>query len=338
MNKIIFVLMLGIVATGLHAQDYTLFRGDNKKVGLKDQNQKIIVQAKYDYVSPRFSEGYTYVKSGGKMGFVNKEGKEITLLKYDNVSDFLNGFASVNIGARQDSAADISVSGKWGFINTAGIEITPLKYDNVTDFANGFAGVNIGAKWDDDEEELAGGKWGVINTMGKELTPLKYDNISDFFVHGFAVVYVGKKRGLINAAGKELTSIRYDHIEPKGTDKKIAVVNIGGKYDEDFGNLAYNPYVGGKQGFINCKTGEEIVPVQYAVVADFSEGLAPVNLGAVYTADNGYIGGKWGYVDANGKTIIPLAYDEAGYFHNGKATVKQNGRTFSIDKTGKEIK
>lgn len=338
MNKIIFVLLLGIVmVTGLYAQDYTIFRGDNMKVGLKDKNQKIIVQAKYDYVSPKFSEGYTYVKSGGKMGFVNKEGKQITLLKYDNVSDFSNGFAIVNIGAKFDSAADISVSGKWGFINITGIEITPLKYDNVTDFANGFAGVNIGAKWDDEKEELAGGKWGVINTMGKELTPLKYDNMIDYFFDGFAIVYVGEKCGLINAAGKELTSFRYDNIKPTGTEEKIAVVNIGGKYDKVFGSIAYNPYVGGKQGFINCTTGKEIVPVQYANVGDFSEGLASVNLGAVYT-DKGYAGGKWGYVDANGKTIIPIAYDEAGYFLNGKATVKQNGRKFSIDKTGKEIK
>ena len=102
--------------------------------------------------------------------------------------------------------------------------------------------------------------------------------------------------------------------------------------------MAVNPYVGGTQGFINFKTGKEITPIQYAIVSDFNEGFAMVNIGAVYSNESGYRGGKYGYIDTTGKTVIPLKYDNADYFFGGKAKVSEGGREFYIDKTGKELK
>jgi hypothetical protein len=51
------------------------------------------------------------------------------------------------------------------------------------------------------------------------------------------------------------------------------------------------------------------------------------------------LNGKIGFVNSLGEEIIPLIYDDAGYnFHDGKARVTLNGRTFYIDKNGNEIK
>jgi hypothetical protein len=57
----------------------------------------------------------------------------------------------------------------------------------------------------------------------------------------------------------------------------------------------------------------------------FSEGLARVELN-----------GKWGYIDKEGKEVIPIKYDWARSFSEGLACVKLNGKWGYIDKEGKE--
>ena len=53
---------------------------------------------------------------------------------------------------------------------------------------------------------------------------------------------------------------------------------------------------------------------QYDYVYVFSEGLAPVSKG-----------GKWGFVDKEGRLVIPLEYDDVGYFDEGLVGVKNQG-------------
>ena len=47
--------------------------------------------------------------------------------------------------------------------------------------------------------------------------------------------------------------------------------------------------------------------------------------------------GKWGYIDAAGKIIIPTRYDGAGAFREGLARVTLNGKTVFIDTSGRTI-
>jgi len=46
--------------------------------------------------------------------------------------------------------------------------------------------------------------------------------------------------------------------------------------------------------------------------------------------------GKWGLIDTTGNEIAPVIYDWINpVITNDKIQVKQNGKTFSIDKKGK---
>ena len=47
--------------------------------------------------------------------------------------------------------------------------------------------------------------------------------------------------------------------------------------------------------------------------------------------------GKWGYVDKEGKEIVPLVYEDAEDYKDGKARVKTNGEYFYIDYNGNRI-
>ncbi len=60
----------------------------------------------------------------------------------------------------------------------------------------------------------------------------------------------------------------------------------------------------------------------FQVVRDFKEGKA-----AVYKE-------KWGFVDTNGKILIPLRFDEAADFDQGKARVKDGAHYFYINESG----
>lgn len=49
------------------------------------------------------------------------------------------------------------------------------------------------------------------------------------------------------------------------------------------------------------------------------------------------LNGKWGYLDRTGDVVIPMIYDDAGNFKNGKAEVQLNADRFCIDVKGKRI-
>jgi len=56
---------------------------------------------------------------------------------------------------------------------------------------------------------------------------------------------------------------------------------------------------------------------------DFAEGLQAVKKD-----------GLWGYIDADGNTVIPFMYEAAGNFDHGLAIVQKDGQLMYIDHTG----
>lgn len=64
----------------------------------------------------------------------------------------------------------------------------------------------------------------------------------------------------------------------------------------------------------------------YDFVGEFSEGLARVRRG-----------NKWGYINEEGKEIIPLIYDYAHDFHNGTTSVKFGNENPRINRQNKIV-
>lgn len=48
-------------------------------------------------------------------------------------------------------------------------------------------------------------------------------------------------------------------------------------------------------------------------------------------------GDKWGFINENGEPVIPMEYDEAGYFKEGLACVGKGDKYGFIDKQGKVV-
>lgn len=73
------------------------------------------------------------------------------------------------------------------------------------------------------------------------------------------------------------------------------------------------------------------------MVGNFSESLAAVAVGGTKDSTGRFQGGKWGYIDRFGKTVIAPQYDRAGEFQQGVARVRLGDATSYIDRTGKHI-
>lgn len=118
------------------------------------------------------------------------------------------------------------------------------------------------------------------------------------------------------------------------------------EFSEGLAGVVNNDY---KVGYID-KTGKVIIPFKYepAIVGEggegvevspFKQGLASVAIlkKSAYGGEDSY----WGFIDKNGKTIIPFKYNAAGNFGSGMAPVavmndSDSGYVWEyIDKTGK---
>lgn len=117
----------------------------SKKFGFKD-----VARPSYWRIAPKytavdlFAEGFAavniggketeYGPSGGKWGFVDVDGNEITHIEYESVTNFSEGIALVRIG------------GKYGYIDKKGVLITPIQYTSARSFDGGMAWVTLGTE------------------------------------------------------------------------------------------------------------------------------------------------------------------------------------------------
>ncbi|MDR1706316.1 MAG: WG repeat-containing protein, partial [Clostridiales bacterium] len=101
-----------------------------------------------------FREGLAPVIKDDKWGFIDKTGKVVVPLEYDQVYSFSEGLAPV------------IKDGKYGFIDKTGKVVVPLEYDDVYNISEGLATV------------MKDDKWGFIDKTGKVVVPLEYDYFS----------------------------------------------------------------------------------------------------------------------------------------------------------------
>lgn len=159
------------------------------------------------------------------------------------------------------------------------------------------------------------GKWGVIDKKGKVVARFKYDAVHNF-VDGVAVVGMGRdadmKFGFINDKGDEITPITYDFAVAVGDGYgRVMMKGPSGNVWDD-----------GRTGLVG--KGGEITPPSYEAIHGFADGM--------FKAQKG---GKYGYLDANGKEATGFVYEAAEDFSDGLGLVRLNGKYGFVDRTGK---
>lgn len=273
-----------------------------RKVGFVDKNGKDVIDARFDAARP-FNQGVAAVRVKGKWGYIDHAGAFVIAPEFDAVG-VLDYPGDDPMDFSEDLAA-VRSDGMVGFIGKTGKFVVPPKFSSAWEFKDGLAAA----------QDRFSGKWGFIDKSGKwSIKPTFADARS--FSEGLAPVSTtaaaGKPGwGFIDRSGKFVVEPQYSlalgHHEGLALVLKLVNGVYQGKYIDKKGVAAFND--------VNCHGGKYFV-----------EGLAPINL-------KDY---KVGFIDRAGKTLIDAKFQEARPFNDGFAVVRIDDINWGlIDKTGK---
>ncbi len=188
------------------------------------------------------------------------------------------------------------------------------KYDRITQFDDGLARVSKNARY------------GYVDTEGQLVVPLIYDDAARFH-NGYAAVGKGeaenRKWALIARSGREITPFAWDRLGHVNDGIAVAWTREGTA-----------------RSYVLVDTLGHVMPLEYAVCNDFSNGYAAVGVGELTVEkviqpgmsrvpDKLTFTGKYGYITPDGKLAIPVQFDEAGKFgDDGFAPVGMRGKYY----------
>lgn len=182
-----------------------------------------------------------------------------------------------------------------------------------------------------------GGRWGFANSAGQFVIQPKYFAAAPFS-DGLALVVTGKPWKPFGNEYGEFRLAQVTYINRSGQEvRKPLSVRRARSFAEGRALVVPDSALrikGGcaKGGYLGLN-GDWAISPQFDGLTDFSEGLAAVNLGAKCG-----IGGKWGYINKDGATVIPVRFLSAGMFHDGQACVSEKIREEVINRTGNVIR
>lgn len=269
-------------------------KGEIIKTEIKGYRPKTVDWGPADMVCRGFSSGFIVVKKNRIFGCLDTAGHIAIPFKYDNISDFNNGYGTaiadknfyvLNKNGREtlidikgiidvkhfseNFAPYTNIDDLDGFIDTNGRAVIPAQFFGVGYFSDGLA-------WARNSKGLIG----YINKNGNWVIEPKYDGATDFeTVSGLAKVKDKGKWLYIDKNGDthvfDISEPLYDFSEgfAKGEKKNLF-------------------------GFFNNK-GEWVIQPQFKAVRDFKNGFAAVK-----------IKGKWGIIDKSGNWVINPTFDD----------------------------
>lgn len=267
-------------------------------------------------------QGKIFLESGGKIPevefefshetfaiLIQKEEGDYTTPEYKLIRDVIEDEFVVN---KSDliELIPFNKDGKWGFVDVHKNIIIDCKYDDVKQFSNGRAFVRLEKKE------------GYINKAGQEVVKLTYAQVKPFN-EGLACV------GLANYSGY----IKWGFVDTKGNEIIPCIYNEAHSFSDGLALVESGQCLRRHYSFIN-KYGIPVLKLGESYTYPFSEGLA-----GVMADPRTYPAERFGFINKNGKIIIPLlSYDEVNPFSNGLALVKDRNRFYGyINKDGCEI-
>ena len=258
----------------------------------------------------------------GKWGFIDGNGRVRIEPTWDDVYPFDElGRACVNVRKKKGGGGnpftgvvDPFAAGVYGAIDRNGKVRVPLIYEDRIRFT------------DVDGEPLAwarkDGKIGRINGEGEQLTPFEWDDIHPFcgWDDRHQTMIKGDLQGLVDLHGTVVLQAEWLNLGYLGEGKVAAIKNEEGWWIADAeGNILIDK------------------ALDYYSIHPFGEdGLAMVN-SKEDSQDETSERVKYGWINARGKVVIPVEWEDGGTFSEGVAPAKRDGKWGYIDERGTEV-
>lgn len=242
--------------------------------------------------------------------FIDNKGEVVLAIKQPLVSSFSEGLAMVATLVEPKSRG----LRNYGYVERTGQVVIAGVYEMASGFHNGLAAVRKDTRW------------GYINRQGDVVVKFQYQHAEDFR-DGIARVQPDFNRvQFIDSTGKVL-------LDGNGADigrfsEGLLYVNLPGEAGKDSGRA--RGYVDRNFKFVN-RLGEDSSGFWPGRCEEFHEDRAAVEIGS----------NKWGFIDRDGKLVIPARYSTVQPFSEGVAGVAVGpgvyAKTIYIDKSGKVV-
>lgn len=306
--------------------------------GYKDTNGVVIVPPQYLSATP-FNRGLSIVRTKSGFGLLDKSGKHIMEPTFANIEDCgcgvfaiqqKRGYALVNRNGKridkgkvtqiipfgcENDRIPVRRGGAYGYIDSKGNTISEFDFVDAQPFFH-----NVAPSRKVNEQF-----WRIIDKSGKPINQERFEMLYPF-VEGLGVgmkknLDGSSKYGVVDTAGNTIIPFQYARITGAFSGDYIACA-------------AYDPYEIESKGlpenantwFIFDRKGEKVGETHNTLWDDFSEGMIVASKGE-----------KFGFINAEGKLVIPFQYDWACGFKNGMAWVGKSEKFGFIDAKGKLV-
>ena len=298
-------------------------------------------------ISPQVFKGsMMFPIKGAKWGIIDRNGKELIKVEYDEVSYPINGVIYVSQGGKigfYDLNMRLVLKPTYTFMgafNQHGITWVKQGGKSGGGIFKAIVGVTTSALGG-----VTGGRMGIIDRQGRLIVPLNYKYVSTFmpsYDHEFSSA---EPAAFSPVPFSELPNCEGENYiwAASKFKKDIKVFDLSGrpvlalgKYDKVYkpteGMMRF--YSEGKKkipdtwGFCNIKTGEELVTNNSYSYGPFSGGLSKV-----WLKDKG---NDYYFVDKSLREVSKH-YDLAFDFNEGYSVVKKNDLYGVVDQSGREL-
>ncbi len=318
------------------------------KWGFCDAEGRVRVPYTFEWTE-NYSEELALAGLDDEAVYIDKRGRLLTELRFDDGLPFSGGFAVVDVDGKQgvinrlgqwhippghtvlgpysEGFFYVETEGRFGYLDRNGDMAIPPRFEAATDFYRGRAQVRLE------------GKCGFIDTLGQAVTALAYDFCEPFGENGLSRVRAGGKWGLVSLTGDTVAPFVFDALGEFSEGRCLAAAD-------------------GNYGFIGTR-GDTLIPFKYAYTDEaaaqsiFSNGRArvfqkigrEVKAGVIDTTDSKVMPAifsgigipdtlltavrkkdLWGYADSAVNLAIPYIYDFAGPFRDSLAVVSKGGK------------
>jgi WG containing repeat len=305
----------------------------NDKMGVVASNGAALTKLAYDTIY-NFSEGMAIVGRGHrevnqfgkvlsdfKYGYLNKAGRLVVPMKYQFVNSFSEGWGLIE-GINGPYAR-----GYFTFFDKTGKPVLSQETCCCDSFHGNTVSLQVLKQgmwlppYDDGRDNMGHTQMynvhgeniyaNYIDRQGRLLIPWKYDTIAPYFSGYLRPVRKNGKWGFLDSLANVAIALQYDDIDADSAFfwQNLRRVGIAGKY-----------------GFMNPRTGQLAVPLQYSASKPSQSGLVWVQQG-----------GRWGCLNTAGRVVIPFRYADARPFEGGLSVVQLVDKQGIINTSGRVV-
>lgn len=303
--------------------------------------------------------GIETTRHNDRYGFRRFDGTQIVENKYKYVGKFIDGYCQVileegqcglidstgrevvpciydRVGFPKEGRIIVVRGNRAGYCDMQGREVIPLQYFNVDSFREGCAAVLV-------EVDSLTRMCTFIDTNGRQLFPPIFENLEAFH-NGYALVQRYQRWGIIDHTGREVLPVMYEQMTSLFDTTLFFAGDSSGLalFDGNFKPITqpvYNWSGGIADGRILVRRGR-----RFGFLDRQGREVIPCQYDNARSFSHGraavQIGAKHGIIDTNGHIILPIDYDdrtpkgEKYAYHDGLALVEKDGRLGYVDLDG----